>query len=272
MLPDMRVCETPSGKFILLDAPDLVNRALIALGVWEPMTLELAKLFLAPPFVAEGTAGIVIDVGANLGAFTIPIARHLGPAWEIHAFEAQRLIYYQLCGNVVLNALEHVHNHHCALGEAAGLVEIPVPDFAADGNVGGVSLDPRVRAARLMHDTDFEPHKMETVEMRPLDAFVLGNVKLVKIDVEGMECEVLKGGLRTLVMSDFPPVLFEAWDEQENPALAEFGQGAIDVLTGFGYSHQRLGELCIAQHAGRHGRPILKLRLDRSTGRLTVSL
>lgn len=63
---------------------------------------------------------IVVEVGANIGAHTIGLARLVGPQGRVLAFEPQRLVFQTLCANVALNSLENVDCHWAAVGSQEG--------------------------------------------------------------------------------------------------------------------------------------------------------
>jgi FkbM family methyltransferase len=136
---------------------------------------------------------IVIEAGANIGAHTVVIARRVGPTGHVLAFEPQRLAFQMLCANVALNSFTHVDCYWAALGEKRGSIAVPELDPAQHLNFGGVSL------------RNAQPGR--SVPCVTLDDFVaLPRLKLVKIDVEGMEGDVLRGGLR--LIAKFKPHLY----------------------------------------------------------------
>src|SRR5581483_12191070 len=82
----------------------------------------------------------VLDIGANLGAHTVPFAQFVGPEGQVHAFEPQRTIYYLLCANVALNNLTHVICHQAGVGETSGTIRVPELDYNAEANFGGTEI------------------------------------------------------------------------------------------------------------------------------------
>src|SRR5262249_31004038 len=132
---------------------------------------------------------VTVDVGANLGAITVPLARALGDNGIVHAFEPQRLVYYMLCGNVALASLENVHCHRLARGDQPGRCDLPAYRLDKIVNIGAYQLE-------KTGDTDFDgvvEGATETVEAVTLDSFGLEMLDILKIDVEGMELKVLQG-------------------------------------------------------------------------------
>jgi FkbM family methyltransferase len=189
--------------------------------------------------------GVVLDIGANMGSFTIPLA-YYNPQFSFVCFEPQRMVCYQLCGNVALNKLQNVKVFNQGLGEHDEFFMITVPDYAEEENIGAFSLDEEVREHNdYLCKTN---GKTELITVAPLDSFRIGNVKLIKIDVEGMELSVLKGGLETLKHNKYPPIMFEAWQHKEwfLPRRKEL----IEFLQGLGYEITEMGEDNVAIHKG----------------------
>jgi FkbM family methyltransferase len=152
--------------------------------------------------VPEG--GIAIDVGANIGAHTIPLAKRCD---TVVAFEPQRLVFQTLCANVALNGLTNVQTFHAGVGAEPGSVVIPDLDPNQEQNFGGLHISG--------HESG------NPVPIVPLDSFAVPKVHLIKIDVEGMELEVLKGAKG--MIKHYKPVLYVENDRAENSeALCEF--------------------------------------------------
>lgn len=155
-------------------------------------------------FVPEG--GVVFDVGANIGAHTQFFARRVGPGGLVAAFEPQRQVFQTLCANIAMNAFPNVMTFHAGVGAQAGSITVPVPDYAQQGNFGGVALG---------------GENGEPVQVLPLDQIGVPKVNLVKIDVEGMEIEVLRGG-QGMIMHHRPVLYVENDRREKSPALLAY--------------------------------------------------
>lgn len=135
----------------------------------------------------------VIEVGANIGGHTVEIARKVGPTGAVFAFEPQRIVFQALCANIALNSLLNVECHWAAVGAEEGSVLVPEVDPTQDANFGGVSL-PKASQGR-------------PVPCFTLDGFIsMPHLALIKIDVEGMESDVIKGGKE--IIARFKPMLY----------------------------------------------------------------
>jgi len=147
---------------------------------------------------------MVVEVGANIGAHTVSLARMVGPQGLLVAFEPQRVIFQLLCANVALNSLFNVRTYQAAAGRAAGTLMVPPLDYAAENNFGGVSLGQAAMG--------------EEVAVILLDSLTLPAVHVLKIDVEGIEAEVLAGA-RQLIARHRPILYLENDRREKSPAL-----------------------------------------------------
>ncbi len=248
----MILADTDSGRYLLHAGDDMINTRLRQGKPWEPLTQAVAKLLLK-----DRPKPVVVDIGANLGAFAIPVGRLIQPVGGLlHAFEAQRMVYYQLCANLLLNGLDNCFAHHQAVGSSTGFIDVPVLDLDKERNIGALSLDPAIRAMQGTVST--LSGRTEPVPMRPLDSMDLPPADLVKIDVEGMELEVVQGGAGWLASSGYPPMLFEVWGDYM-PGYLDKRQALMDLVgKELGYHITVLGELAVAQHATRKAYEIHK--------------
>ncbi|MGA1860156.1 FkbM family methyltransferase [Azospirillum sp. 11R-A] len=267
MLPNATVVETKTGRFLLFDTIDGITGHLRRDGQWEPVTQMVAKALV---HIGDG-GGTIVDGGANVGAFTIPMALAFRDSHRVVSFEVQRPLYHLLCGSVALNGLDTVLVHNLALGERMDMIGIPIPDYSNDRNLGALSLDPEVRRARrevgMGCDTDLPEARMGQASMARLDDFGIGDLALLKLDVEGMELPVLKGAAETLKRSGYPPVLFELWDAEAIPGIRASQEALLSYLQGLGYELLLCGEMAIAQHLSR--RSYLRLRVEGGGQRQT---
>jgi FkbM family methyltransferase len=126
----------------------------------------------------------VVDAGANIGTHTLYFANAVTSSGHVVAVEPQQVLYNVLCGNIALNGHRHVTTLNAALGSRPGSITAPHVDYQNSGNFGGVEFGAQ--------------HSGEEIEVRTLDSLSLRSCDLIKIDVEGMEKEVLEGAVQTL--------------------------------------------------------------------------
>jgi hypothetical protein len=122
-------------------------------------------------------------------------------------------------------------------------LQITLPDYLNESNIGAFSIDPEVRSNDYECGTAGEVQEIETCM---LDDYAFTNVRLIKIDVEGHELEVLRGAETTLEVNNYPPIIFEAWTWK--PWYQEKRAEVFKYLTDLGYKIRELGENNLAQH------------------------
>lgn len=241
MLPAVDTITCKQGSFLLFRTNDFISSHLRHKGEWEPALVGVSQLLLH-----GASAPFVLDIGANLGAYSIPLGKALQNAGgSIHAFEPQRIIYYQLCGNIFLNSLGNVQAFHAALGDVSGFVDIPEMDYAASINIGAFSLSPQYRApvTRPSYSATTYPVAMQKLD----DLETPRRVTLIKMDVEGHERLVLQGGGAFLARHDHPPIIFEMWDW---PSYAQERERLTAAFSILGYEIVQLDATnFVAQHA-----------------------
>lgn len=244
MLPKVDLVKCQDADYLLLATNDAISQHLRHRGTWEPHLVAISRMFVHG--IAEP---LVLDIGANLGAYAIPLGRAIAHAQgTIYAYEPQRLVYYQLCGNIFLNSLDNVFAFCMALGDADGTIAIPALDFARTTNVGGFSLIDEIRTKTGYVALQRGRLPVQTPLAR-LDSLHLPKApSLIKIDVEGYDRKVLEGGAQLLESSNFPPLLFEAWNLDWYQAEK---QRLLECLRRLGYEITAIfADDYVAQHPG----------------------
>jgi FkbM family methyltransferase len=167
------------GLFMYNRNDSFIGRSLDLYGEWCDFEIQLLGQFIAP-------GDTVVDVGANIGTHAVAFANLVGPKGMVHAFEPQRRLFQMLCGNLALNGIENVVCHASAVGDARGEIAIPLlPPPTTYFNYGAVPLG--------MKGTPTEPAAVTT-----LDDLKLTACRVIKIDAEEMEPQVLRGARRTI--------------------------------------------------------------------------
>ena len=124
---------------------------------------------------------------------------------EVYSFEPQEPIFNALCETMSINKCENVNSYNLALGEKDGFIEVPVLDYRKKLNFGGLELSESNKASKI-DDLHIQASETYKVKLRTIDSFKFSRVDLVKIDVEGMELEVLKGSQKMLL--NLKPIIF----------------------------------------------------------------
>lgn len=176
-----------------------------------------------------GDGVTLLDVGANIGAHTIVWAKEMTGWGKVVAYEPQERLYYALCGNIALNNCFNASASMFAIGERRGLKRIPKLDHLSPASFGSLELCQAPTNERIGQNVSYSAVDSDIVESWTIDTLNLRRIDLIKIDVEGMEAEVLRGA-RSSIMQHRPVLLVEGIKDPENhirPLLAGLGYSTI---------------------------------------------
>jgi FkbM family methyltransferase len=207
--------ELPGGGRVFLH-----HRADIGLVVLMTGSFERAEIEVARSRVREGTTAV--DVGANVGIFTVPLALAVGPHGTVIAVEPSPENVAQLEHNVRLNKLANVDVHPIALAAEAGRLTLQLGADPAFHSTSTVVRSRDAAAATLV--------RAQTLDAVWRDAGS-PDVSFLKIDTEGAELDVLHGG-RDLLETCRMPILLEAKEREQVRELDE-------LLVPLGYGRTR---------------------------------
>jgi FkbM family methyltransferase len=242
-LPDVSLIDGKTGRFLMFHASG---------GNPAPCPAEPVAITLAARVLSEVAPGTIVDAGAGSGAFAIPIGRRFTRNFTVLCFEVQRIIFYQLCGNVVANSLGNVFPHNVGLSDATGSAAIPICNYKKNPTDTRVSIDPAIRRrqalAGLSIATAYELDCFASVAITTLDSFGITDVRLVKLDVEGLEFKVLRGAQETIIASGYPPILFASSEDQVLPLGESCRADLLAELDRLGYELTTFGRAQLAQH------------------------
>ncbi len=204
-----------AGRMKVLPA-EFIGRGLFLCGVYEEDILRPFKYLIKP-------GDRVIDVGANIGFFTLVAGRLCGSEGKVFSFEASPEIFEILKHNVEINEKANIVLHQCAVGDKNGEAQFHPPNRK---NMGMGSL----------RKLEGGKERAVLVPLRRLDELDsdLHSISLIKIDVEGAEPMVLAGA-RRILERDKPLIIMELTDEFSKQ-LGSSSQEAVNLLQDLGYS------------------------------------
>jgi FkbM family methyltransferase len=182
-----------------------VGFELLEKSAYEPAEVNMVLKLLDFRRECYGGGVVAIDCGANIGVHTVEWSKHMTGWGEVLAIEAQERIYYALAGNIALNNCFNARAIHAAVAEKPGTMKMPHPDYLVAASFGSLELKKRDNTEFIGQPIDYSESAMVDVQTVSIDRLGLGRVDLIKIDVEGMELDVLTGGAKSI--SEHHPVL-----------------------------------------------------------------
>jgi FkbM family methyltransferase len=206
------------GRFLLLRG-DMVSQYADVYGEWCEQELRLFEKLVS----AQGN---VVEVGSHIGLHAVPLAK-MAAQGRIFCFEPQRILHQILCANSALNNCLNLYAANRAVGDAKGTLEVAATDYATPWNYGSFSVD-----RGFSTEGEFRGmQRKEAVELCRLDdepaLAALTSLRLLKIDAEGFELQVLRGAAK--LIAAHRPVLFV---ENNKP---EKGDELIAAIRALGY-------------------------------------
>jgi FkbM family methyltransferase len=175
-----------SGIMLWLGGNSTIDNSIIDTGSWEPKTTDLIKQIVK-------RNDTVIDIGANIGYFTILFAKLVGNEGAVYAFEPTNKYFKFLKDNVLINELSNVRIFNKGLSDKNGEMEIFIDDSSA-----------------TIHQPIASDIKdKEIIRLMTLDEFVVEHdlkaINFIKIDIDGHEPFVLDGAINSIRI--FKPVI-----------------------------------------------------------------
>ncbi|HHZ8352099.1 TPA: FkbM family methyltransferase [Morganella morganii] len=240
-LPEFDICQTSGGhQFLLTSGPDYISKILRGGALWRTKEINISQRLL------EFTeAPVIYDIGANLGSWTIPVSNYFQHRnGIIYAFEPQRQVYNQLCGNIFLNKLKNCYTFNSAIGDYDGEIDVPVFDPLTDSNMGAVSLDKTVFSEQRAGSAP--PTEKRTINT--LDTLNMPHASLLKIDAQGMEADVLRGGKKWIQASGYPYIIFSVWGDYMTSTIEKNKQVFSLLQDEMGYELLQIDDFYVAQH------------------------
>lgn len=175
-----REMTTPWGVMAYNIHDVYVGQALAVYGEYSPVERRFLEQLLRP-------GDVVVEVGANIGALTLPMAHAVAPSGLVIAFEPQRAVHEVLSMTLAVNASQRafIDLRLQAVGAAPGTATIARLPMDGLNNFGGVSLNSGGEG-------------VDAVPVVTIDSLNLPALRLLKADCEGMEAEVIAGATETI--------------------------------------------------------------------------
>lgn len=217
----------------LLREDQLIDLTIINREVWEPGTLERAKTLVQPGWAC-------LDVGANIGAYTLHLAQAVGPTGRVIAVEPSAECCQLIQDQARLNGFKNIEVIHAKVDSYDGGHD----DFKNSHECPYESDEPR-------------ENRIETIPTYTVDALMIelgATPDFIKVDVDGPEWHVLKGAEAHLSEHMPPALLFEVGDytmrrhqgiPKEGYEYGTMARKLCDYVKSFGYNlfREDTGEL-----------------------------
>ena len=231
-----------NGDFrnIVVPIDDVIGMRVFATGRWEFTLLDGIRDLLIKSSGQTKKLGVFLDVGANIGLFSVALAKFFEATL---AFEANPTTYKILEANIALSGAPNVRCINLGVSSKAGTATLHSPQ----DNLGWATLNPSRHTEAIQTQ----------IKLDTLDNLVQGAglgpypVSLLKVDVEGHEAEVLSGARGTLQRWN-PIVLFEVLD-------GEAGARSLAILKDCGY-----GRYCTFHRSRSLSAPVVLKDYDSS--------
>jgi FkbM family methyltransferase len=212
-LPIIVTVKDKYGVFEIRNCREYIQRNIYFLGYYELRETKLFKKILR-------AGDTFLDVGANIGWFTLVGSRAVGSNGKVVSFEPSSHIYSHLQQTVNINALKNVKVEKLALSDENGIAIL-----------SGISADNEGTGSIVSSTKKLEDSAKEEVKTITLDNYWhqenLGKIRLIKIDVEGAELKVLKGAQSLLKEKVCEYIIFEVNDKR----LREMGSSSMELLS-----------------------------------------
>jgi FkbM family methyltransferase len=205
------------GPIIINKHDNTIGMCISEYGYWGSADIKLIESIINATRTPERPT-CLLDIGSNIGTHALAFAKFPFPELTVHAFEAQREIFYMLAGTIALNNLSNVYCHHVAVSNVSGqIINMPAVDYTSNSNFGSYELE----VAKNSQTSDmYIQGQFEKIRTIRIDDLNLTDVRLIKIDVEGMEDKVVEGAQET-IKANRPVVFIETFKTDFNP-IKEF--------------------------------------------------
>jgi FkbM family methyltransferase len=195
----------------------IIERDLIVKGVFSP---HLYDVFTE--MIQRGNT--VVDVGANIGYFTLLFSKIVGENGKVYSFEPVSQIYSKLEKNIEINSVGNIVAENYALGEEQSELTINYQESSSG-------------QSSLINKT--QNSVSEKIHVVTLDSYLekFDALDFVKIDIEGFEFQALRGMQKTLkkfkpsVVMEFSPLLYRNIDED----YLGYSRSLLNFMMALGY-------------------------------------
>lgn len=199
----------PEGAQFFFTNDDTIGESLRRYGEWARNELDYLK-----QFIKKGDK--VLDIGCNIGTHAMYFSDQVGSRGYVTAIDAQLSAAALTMFTAWAQKRENINVLNIAMGQALGFAEIDFPHYEARSNFGAMALN----------------GKSSIIPQVTLSEALFSKMNFIKMDVEGAELAILRGGL-SWISNHRPFISCEIWDEKKKEEI-------VQSLTPFNYSFELL--------------------------------
>jgi len=247
---------TVRGVDLCVDGNDeIIFPALVAYGSHDPEEHDLITALVRPGMT-------VLDIGANIGIYTVACAKLVGPEGRVYGFEPEPDTYELLSANLESNDVGNTVAVAAALSDWEGDATL----YRDRWNAGGHTL--------VENNITTQEGGSVQIEIRTLDGYFGGQdvvADFIKMDAQGFEGHVVRGG-REFLQRGTPTLLMEFWPEGLNNAgsdperlLSELSTLGYRLVLPDGVEDPRNAAEVVREAEGESGKGFVNLLLKRET-------
>ena len=216
----LQMLESGSRYQWQVNDPRTAVACLVATGIYEPVETKILQ------HLAKSSK-VIIDIGANVGYYTVELAKLLDTSGKLLSFEPVEASFSQLKKNVELNHLEkNVRTFQIGLSNSISEARIFLPRISGSSAASLRNLHPEEKS-------ESQIIKISTLD-EVIDSLGITDCNLIKIDVEGGELQVIEGGIETI--SKFKPIIFAELLRKWSKAFSYNPNNVLLLLHKLGYS------------------------------------
>lgn len=175
--PQHRMARTRFGAMFAVDTQDLIQRYLYLFGVWEPHLTRWLQRRLKP-------GDVFVDVGANIGYYSVLASRLVGDSGKVVAVEASPTFHQVLLRQVQRNGCTNLRAVNAAVSDREESLRFTL---ASSQNMGANSIVPYDGPAESTFEIAAHPLPDLLTEEE------IARARVIKVDVEGAEGGVVRG-------------------------------------------------------------------------------
>ncbi|MEU6959244.1 FkbM family methyltransferase [Streptomyces chrestomyceticus] len=222
--PRIRRARTRFGATFVTDTQDLIQRYIYLFGVWEPHLTRWLERRLRP-------GDVFVDVGANIGYYSLLASRLVGEKGAVVALEASPDFHRVLRKQVAINGCGNVRAVNAAISDREEMLTFIL---ASSHNMGANSIVPYAGEA----ESTFEVAAQPLSDVLSTDE--LARARVIKIDVEGAEGSVVRGLVPLLDQLRSDAELAIEVTPQRMLELGESAEELLGALRAHGFHMYRL--------------------------------